>query len=491
MDLKFLLENSGLESDDTCLGVEIKSLHHDSRTVEKGGLFFALDGTRKDGAKFIKQALNNGAVCVVRNKGNLIKSNKKSACVYVDVDDVRLVMSLMAKAFHGGYCDKMKTVAVVGTNGKTTIVNMLSQILRDVGTIGTLGIVYGGKRIGHSMTTPDPIDLHRIFKEMYECKVRTVVMEVSAHAIHFRKLAGITFDFGIFTNVTQDHLDFFGTFESYCNTKVDFFIKSAAVKHAVINIDCPAGVRIFLARPKTATTFSLGGNADYSASDLKLLPFCSEFKINNSKNGDSCGAGEDIYLNIPARFNISNAVASFALARELNLAPDTIKKALRTLRLIPGRYNTYRINGFTVIIDYAHTPDGLSKLISSARETMSEKARIITVFGCGGNRDKGKRPLMGKIAAELSDFVVVTSDNPRDEKPLTIMRQIEAGVKPCTAYVMIEDRTSAINFALNMAHAGDIVVVAGKGGEEFQEVGGVFHKYCDEDVVKLFMNRSV
>jgi len=282
--------------------------------------------------------------------------------------------------------------------------------------------------------------------------------------------------------VTQDHLDFFGTFENYCNTKVNFFIKSAAVKHVFTNIDCFAGVRVFNARPESASTYSLDKEADFVAKDIKLFATHSEFTFD----------GEDIHLKIPARFNIYNALAVIAVARALEIDITVIKEGLRNLRPIAGRYNTYAVRGFTVIIDYAHTPDGLTKLIETARETMSGEGRIITVFGCGGNRDKEKRPLMGAAAVSLSDFVVITSDNPRNEKPMSIMRQIEGGIMmsavSCRAadYILLEDRTSAIKRALGMALAGDVVIIAGKGGEEHQEIGGVFHKYSDENVIKNY-----
>lgn len=478
MDFKLLLKNAE-QAIEVPEGVEVCSLHHDSRTVKKGGLFFALDGTKKDGAKFIKQAVKNGAVAVIHSLSfTPDEKGKKQGCVYVGVDDVRMVMSLVAKAFYGGYCDQMKMIAVVGTNGKTTIVNMLSQVLGcggsgGVGTIGTLGVDVGGVRIATGMTTPDPIDLHRIIKEMFERGVRTVVMEVSAHAIHFRKMAGVTFDIGVFTNVSRDHLDFFETFESYCNTKLDFFIRSAAVKHAVVNIDCSAGVRIFLARSRTCTTYSIGGRADFAATGVRLFPSYSEFVVDKTK----------VHLNIPASFNISNALSVIAVARQLGVNMKSVCESLRTLKPIAGRYNTFAVKDFIVVIDYAHTPDGLSKLIESARKTMGAVGKIITVFGCGGDRDKGKRPLMGKVAAELSDFVVVTSDNPRGEGPLSIMHQIEGGIKPFKDYALVEDRAYAIEYALNMASCGDVVIIAGKGGEEFQEIRGVFHKYSDEEIV--------
>ena len=459
------------------LDFDIASLHHDSRTVCAGGLFFALHGTKTNGNKFIQQAIKNGAACIITERA-LVK------CIVpqVVVPNVRKTMSLIAKTFYGNAVDDLKIIAVVGTNGKTTITHMLKHIIESggeqCGVIGTLGIWYGNKKVTGSMTTPDPIELHKVFAEMRDAGVKTVIMEASAHAISLHKLEGIVFEAAVFTNITRDHLDFFKTFEVYCQTKIDFFLNSETVKTAVINTDDEFGQTIINKR--------IGKSIGYSLKNINVELFTrkSVFRVEE----------HTITLNMPARFNVSNALGCIAVSRNIGISYSQIKKALINLPQISGRFNTYSVkDGRTVvIIDYAHTPDGLDKLIQSVRE-IAPNGRIITVFGCGGNRDKAKRIIMGEISGRLSNYTIITSDNPRYEKPITIMYQIEKGIKRATPrherelkYTLIVDRTEAINFALYKAKPEDIVIIAGKGGETHMEIKGQKIEYNDENVIKKY-----
>ena len=471
---------------------KVKALHHDSRKVTPGSMFFCLDGTRVRGAKYAKDAVKRGAVCIVTEKklehvfARSIcgaKRTKQSQPETILVPDVRAAMSFYAKKFYRSRADEIRIIGVVGTNGKTTTAHIMKHILETAGErVGILGTLHG------DLTTPDPIDLHRVFEEMFDTGIRTVVMEVSAHAIHFKKLAGITFAAVIFTNISQDHLDFFGSFENYCNTKINFFLaKGGDIKTAVINTDNEFGRRIFTERE--------GNSVEYCLQDVQLFPDKSVISVPLLEKGvarrSRDGVCDKFEVNLPARFNAQNALGCITCARVLGVKDDTIKNALKTIPRISGRFNVYKIGkdgAVTAIIDFAHTPDGLEKIISAVREFAP--ARVITVFGCGGNRDRKKRPIMGEISARLSDFTVITSDNPRFEKPLFIMKQIKKGFQSHKNklsnnknFAMIENRAEAITFAINFANPGDIVIIAGKGGETHTEIRGQMIEYTDEFVI--------
>ena len=436
--------------------ISVAHLTHDSRTVKQGSCFFVLNTKSANGKMYIKQAVSRGASIIVAEE----KLDEPIPTLVVP--DVREFMSRAAKRFYGACCDKMDIIGITGTNGKTTCAHMLKHILgKHTEIIGTLG---PGK-----LTTPDPIELHEIFADMYRRGVRTVIMEVSAHAIHFRKIAGINFRTGIFTNLSQDHLDFFGTIDKYAQTKIDF-MTSPAVHAVIVNIDDKYG-REIIATHKYSFKYSI-----HSVKDLQLTPNGSMFEFEKHR----------FMVNMAGRFNVYNALACIQTARELGIKWGKVNKALRTLPPVPGRFSVIPCKGFSVIIDYAHTPDGLEKILTSCREFCAK--RLIVVFGCGGNRDKTKREIMGAIAAKFSDYVVVTSDNPRYESPMAIMLQIEAGVKTVDKkYKLIEDRAEAVRHALGYAKEGDVVVIAGKGAETTQEIAGVFIPYTDEQIVREYI----
>ena len=429
----------------------IKALHFDSREVTPGSLFFCLHGE-----KYVHDAIKNGAICLVAEKRLDIDIEQ------IIVPDVREAMALMSKESYGNRVDEMRVIGVVGTNGKTTCAHIMKHILETAGErVGILGTLHG------KLTTPDPIDLHKAFAAMYADGIRTVVMEATAHAIHFRKLAGIAFEAVIFTNISQDHLDFFGTFENYANTKINFFSQGDYIKKAIVNTGNEFGFRMW----KELRDRS----APYQLTDVQLFP-------------DKSVIGNEFEVNMAARFNAENALACLTCARELGISDQHIKTALAGVPQIPGRFNVFNVGGVTAIIDFAHSPDGLEKIISAVRELVPRK--VITVFGCGGNRDKGKRPIMGEISARLSDFTVITSDNPRFEKPIAIMKQIRKGFKAvrCKNFIMIKDRAEAICLALELAEDGDIVIIAGKGGETHTEIKGKMIEYTDEFVITTHIN---
>lgn len=474
--------------------VMVSGLYHNSKLVRPQGLFFALSG-----ASYIAEAVDNGATVVITEVGVEVPQS----VTHIVVDDVRESMALVSKQFYGNVVDQMRVTGIVGTNGKTTTAYLVRHILematgKNVGLIGTTGIYGAGQQWNGvtTLTTPDPIELHQALSAMYHNGVRDVVMEVSAHAIYYRKVAGISYAGVIFTNITQDHLDFFQTFEHYKNTKILFFreLKTGTV---VINADDKYGLAVADAvrnKPMVkAISYSLQqdtivGTAQWAFVDkVKLTVTGSDFNL--SKVG-AC------HLALPGLYNVYNAVAAALLCNDYGVKWPLVQEALSTVSAVPGRFNTYNIKGVTAIIDYAHTPDGLEKLLTNAKALLPAKAHLTVVFGCGGDRDRSKRPLMGKIAAQIADHVVLTSDNPRTEDPDAIIDEIERGivtmdVAHMTAnldgtvnqHVRFVDRIQAINYAIEHAAVGDIVVIAGKGHENYIDIKGQKIPYMDRKVL--------
>ena len=462
-------------------GVEVTHLTHDSRSVQTGSCFFAIKGQKTSGKMYIMQAVTNGAAIIVAQHSEDLPT---VSVPILFVDNVREYMAYMAKQFNNNIADKMNIIGITGTNGKTTCSYILQHLLsgtafcrkRKVGIIGTLGAFVSDKCIEKGLTTPDPIQLHHIFSKMYKMGVRTVIMEVSAHAIHYHKIAGINLKIGIFTNLTQDHLDFFPSMAEYANTKVKY-MTSKSVRMAISNADDEYGRIIISTHPK-ATGYSIN-----DASYLLISQGGSQFVIGRNR----------IRMNLAGRFNVSNALACIKAARELRISWCKIKRRLATIEQIPGRFNVFtHPRGFSIVIDYAHTPDSIEKILSASRDLIQNLiGKLIVVFGCGGNRDRDKREIMGKTAGQLADFVVVTSDNPRDESPMAIMLQIEAGLKTTGVnYSLIENRMDATNTALDMANICDVVVIAGKGAEITQEIAGIYYPYSDTEIVEEYISKG-
>ena len=491
--------------------LEITHLTHDSRTAKAGSLFFAITPAKPTDEKsgitmYALNAVSRGAVVIVT------EAVIDDRLPHVIVKNARVAMSQIAKAFYDNACDKMKIVGVTGTNGKTTTTHILYHILKQnrvpVGLIGTLGAKWStnAQAGGRSpLTTPDPIDLHELFYNMSEDGVEVVIMESSAHAIALDKLVGITFEIGVFTNLSQDHLDFFGDYRTYANTKLNWF--NDKIKAAIINADDPEsakinhpnkiefgleGVRVELRANGSSWEAKGSEGTDGTWRSRGLFELCqsgstsSDLRVPQTSQvpsvpSDPCTHSWSVPL--AGRFNVYNALAAINCAVELGLRQEQIRKALVSLPPIPGRFNTIKAGETSVIIDYAHTPDSLEKIIRATRELVAA-GRIITVFGCGGNRDASKRPLMGRISGKLSDYTIITTDNPRFESPRSIILQIEAGIKTVTdRYEIIEDRADAIQHALGIAKSNDIVIIAGKGAEPYMEIKGVRHPYNDYEVV--------
>lgn len=477
--------------------VFVTGLYHHSKQVQPGGLFFAL----KDDS-YVAEAVRNGATVIVTD--NNVKLSVSKRVTQIIVANVRETMAFCAKEFYGNVVDKMRVTGVVGTNGKTTTTYIVRHILematgKNVGVIGTTGIINAGRTWEGvtTLTTPDPIDLHQALACMYQNGVRDVVMEVSAHSIYYHKLAGIKFCGVIFTNITQDHLDFFETFEHYKNTKIGFF-KTLTSGVVVINADDQFGLAVSDAVRHQNDVFAISYSLKHDTI-VGTAQWAFVDAVNLSVHGSDFVLGKigKCHLSLPGLYNVYNAVGASLLCNHYGVDWQIIKEAMRTMPDVPGRFNLYDIHGVTAVIDYAHTPDGLSQLLQNARAILAPQAKLFVVFGCGGDRDRSKRPQMGAIAYRIADYVVLTSDNPRTEDPNLIIDEIERGIKTLNVstvenhldgegakyYTRIVDRAKAIEYAIEQAQIGDMVVIAGKGHENYLEINHQKIPYMDSKVL--------
>lgn len=447
--------------------MEIAGISRDSKTIQKDEVFFCLTDDYEKTLSRCQEALDGGAAFVVSNFNLPFEKSLK-------VENCRKSFAAACKVQSGNACDKMKMIGVTGTNGKTTtsyiIAQMLSRNGHKVGLIGTNGVYYDGKREECPLTTPDADFLHETFKKMHDAGVEFVVMEVSAHAVDQDRIHGINFDIGVLTNITQDHLDYFKTMKNYQNAKEKFFEN---VKSAVI---CTDDVRCFEIAQKLdipVTTYGIENPCDAFAIDV----FCS---LNGSRFVANINDEiMEIKTNLIGDYNIYNSLAALCVCQKLGLNAEALKRGLNFISPVEGRFNVINLDGKYIVIDYAHTPDGLEKVLQTARKLTDGK--VFVVFGCGGNRDKDKRHKMGKIAEENADYVCLTDDNPRYENPAEIIKEIEKGMKK--THFVEKDRQKAIEKMLTLAKEKDIIVVAGKGAEKYQEIQGVKHPYNDFDAV--------
>ncbi len=436
--------------------VEISGLAYDNRAVAPGTMFFCVPGFRRDGHGFAMDAVARGAVALVTRR------RLGLGVPEVIVDDVRAAMAPAAARFYGDPTDELEIVGVTGTNGKTTTTFLIRALLeadgRQTGLLGTVTSVIGGTERPVERTTPEAIDLQRTFRDMLDRGDVACAMEVSSHALELRRADAIHFSVAVFTNLTQDHLDFHQTMEDYFLAKRRLFL-DAAPTHSVINIDDRYGARL-VPEVREAITFGLERDATYRATEVETGLRGSRFTIVGPD-----GATE-ISSPLRGRFNVYNVLGAFAAARTLEVAPAEIVAAVAEAALVPGRFQPVEEGqGFAVLVDYAHTPDSLANVLEAARELTS--GRLHVVFGCGGDRDRGKRPLMGQIARTLADRVIVTSDNPRSEDPEAIIDEILVGSGSDVEHLV--DRREAIEQAIAGARPGDVVVIAGKGHEQGQE----------------------
>lgn len=438
--------------------INISKIEYDSRKVSLEDLFVCIEGFATDGHIFAEKAVSMGAKAIICTKTISIDKD----ITIIKVEDSRKALAICASNYYDNPSKKLKLIGITGTNGKTTSTFMMKAILEEagykVGLIGTIANYIGKKKIESHRTTPESLELHQLFKEMVDEGIDYCVMEVSSHSLYLNRVYGIEFSQGIFTNLTRDHLDFHKTFENYYLAKLILFKNSM---NSVINMDDQYGDRVFKDINTKKTTYSLNKMADLWASSVEMHARGIDFKIHcNSKE-------TSIKLNLPGKYNVYNALGSAAACINEGISLDNVKKGLEKA-FVPGRCEIvtkdYNL-GFEVIVDYAHTPDALENILKTAREFT--KGRLISVFGCGGDRDKTKRPIMGNVGSELSDIAVVTSDNPRSEDPDKIIEDVVRGIKKDN-YVVIENRREAIKKAMELAKKDDVIVLAGKGHEDYQ-----------------------
>lgn len=462
---------------------EITGVNIDSRKVEKGHLFVAIKGTQTDGHHFIPKALELGAVAVLCED---VPEKHLQGVTYVQVDSTEEVVGAVATVFYGEPSLKLKLVGVTGTNGKTTIATLLYNMFRKFGhKCGLLSTVCNyieEKAIPADHTTPDPIELNRLLHLMVEAGCEYAFMECSSHAIAQKRIGGLRFAGGLFTNLTRDHLDYHKTFENYRDAKKAFFDALPKDAFAITNVDDKNGNVMVQNTKAQVKTYSTRMMADFRARIVECHFEGMYLDIN----------GREVGVQFIGKFNVSNLLAVYGAAIMLGKSPEDILIVLSTLKSVAGRLEPIRSQeGVTAVVDYAHTPDALENVLNAIHEVLEGKqGKVITVCGAGGNRDKGKRPLMAQEAVKQSDRVIITSDNPRNEEPQDIINDMLAGLTPqqMKKVVSIVDRREAIRTACMMATRGDVVLIAGKGHEDYQEIKGVKHHFDDREVVRDIFN---
>lgn len=464
---------------------EVTGIAYDSRQVRPGFVFVAMQGGSFDGHAFIVGALEAGAVAVVAERE--VKDAVDRGVPYVVAPNGRVAMGEIAAPLHGYPSRRMKLVGVTGTSGKTTVTHLVQAIFSasgsDAGLIGTLGARIGGNLIETEHTTPESADLQRILRQMADRGVSVCAMEVSSHGLYQGRSLGCEFDCGVFTNIARDHLDFHKTVEAYLDAKLilfrDYPARSAKPFHAAINADDPSADKVRAATNGEVITFGVDSPADLTASSVKVTDRSVAFDM--SYRGDSVG----VRMPIGGYFNVYNGLSAAAAALALGLDLGAVARGLASARSVPGRFESVECGQeFGVVVDYAHTPDELENVLRTARDLVSK--RLIVVFGCGGDRDRGKRPIMGAIGADMADVVIVTSDNPRTEKPEAIIDDVVGGIAPDrrSAVDVVVDRREAIGAAVRRAEPGDLVVIAGKGHEDYQIFADRTIHFDDREVAR-------
>ena len=485
-ELKDILYKVSLKSSFGSMNAEVKGVSFDSRKVQPGFLFVAVKGTTSDGHAFISKAIELGATVIVCEQ---LPETVNENITYVAVKDSAQALGIISANFFGNPSEKLKLVGVTGTNGKTTTVTLLYQLFGAMGhrsgLISTVENKIVDQVIPSTHTTPDPIQLNELLKKMVEAGVTHTFMEVSSHAVDQERIAGIRFAGALFTNITHDHLDYHKTFENYIKAKKKYFDELSSDAFALVNADDKRGMVMVQNTKAKKHSFGL----------KKMVDFKGKIITNSIEGLELEVAGKNVWFKMIGDFNAYNILGVYGAAVLLGEDSDDVLTHLSSLRGAPGRFELVSPGSkITAIVDYAHTPDALKNVLETIAQFRTGNEQVITVVGCGGNRDKTKRPLMASIACRLSDKVVLTSDNPRDEEPGAIIKDMQAGILPTEARktLVLADREEAIKTACMMAKERDIVLVAGKGHETYQEIKGVKYPFDDREVVermlKLFRN---
>lgn len=482
MNLKSILTGIDYEIVQGTIDIEINRINYDSRKVCKNDLFVCINGYATDGHKYADKAILNGAkVIVIQN--NIDLDNKE--VTVIKCNDTRKALAVMAANYYDNPSKKMKIIGITGTNGKTTTAFMIKDILESsgkrVGLIGTIANYICGEKIHTERTTPESLELQELFRNMVEKGVKYCVMEVSSHSLELDRVYGVNFECGIFTNLTRDHLDFHKTFENYYAAKFKLFERSSI---KLINTDDTYGIQVIndckKLKANNLYSFSVKKESDYKAYDEVMGSRNIKFKVKFDNE-------EQFVLGIPGEYNIYNALGAIGACNKLGISIEAIRKGIENV-VVPGRCERvgkeYNLP-YEIIIDYAHTPDGLENILKTAKAFT--KGKLIAIFGCGGDRDKVKRPQMGKIGVDIADISVITSDNPRSEEPMSIIEDIKSGINKDN-YIIIENRHDAIKKAIEIADEGDVIVIAGKGHETYQILKDKTIHFDEREVVKEILD---
>jgi UDP-N-acetylmuramoyl-L-alanyl-D-glutamate--2,6-diaminopimelate ligase len=481
--LKDIVYKVAIEAIKGSTEIAINKMDFDSRKMESDALFVAIRGTVSDGHDYIQKAIELGAAAIVCDT---FPENIEKGITYIQVKDTNTALAYMATNFYNNPSRKLKLVGVTGTNGKTTVASLLYQLFKKagykVGLLSTVKILVDDLEYKATHTTPDSITINRFLNEMVDTGVEYCFMEVSSHGIHQKRTEGLHFEGGIFTNLSHDHLDYHATFAEYRDVKKSFFDNLPKTAFALSNVDDKNGTVMLQNSTARKLTYALKSYADYKAQILENQLSGLLLKIN----------GNEVWVKLIGTFNAYNLLAIYGTAVELGLESLEILRLLSELESVSGRFQ-YLVSGanITAIVDYAHTPDALENVLKTINDIRTKNEQLITVVGCGGNRDKTKRPIMAGIATDQSDKAILTSDNPRNENPETIIAQMEVGVAPQNYKKMlsITDRKQAIKTACQLAQPNDIILIAGKGHETYQEIEGIRHDFDDMKIVKEILEQ--
>ena len=479
--LKDILYKVAIEAVKGSTEMTVNKIEFDSRNIQENDVFVAIRGTISNGHDFIEKAINLGAVAIVCDT---FPEVIVTGITYVQVKDTNSALAFMASNFYDNPSSKLRLVGITGTNGKTTIASLLYQLFKKagfkVGLLSTVKIMVDEVEYKATHTTPDSLTINHYLNEMIEMGCEYCFMEVSSHGIHQKRTEGLQFEGGVFTNLSHDHLDYHPTFAEYRDVKKSFFDNLPKSAFALTNVDDKNGAVMFQNTNARKLTYALKSYADYRAQILENQLSGLLLKINEN----------EVWVKLIGTFNAYNLLAIYGTAVELGLESLEVLRLLSELESVSGRFQfIVSKDKITAIVDYAHTPDALENVLKTINDIRTKNEQLITIVGCGGDRDKAKRPIMANIATQMSDKVIITSDNPRTENPATIISEMEAGVEPQNfkKSVSIEDRKQAIKTACQLANANDIILIAGKGHETYQEIQGIRHDFDDMKMVKEFL----
>ena len=479
--LKDILYKVAIEAVKGSTEMTVNKIEFDSRNIQENDVFVAIRGTISNGHDFIEKAINLGAVAIVCDT---FPEVIVTGITYVQVKDTNSALAFMASNFYDNPSSKLRLVGITGTNGKTTIASLLYQLFKKagykVGLLSTVKIMVDEVEYKATHTTPDSLTINHYLNEMIEMGCEYCFMEVSSHGIHQKRTEGLHFEGGVFTNLSHDHLDYHPTFAEYRDVKKSFFDHLPKSAFALTNVDDKNGAVMFQNTNARKLTYALKSYADYRAQILENQLSGLLLKINEN----------EVWVKLIGTFNAYNLLAIYGTAVELGLESLEVLRLLSELESVSGRFQfIVSKDKITAIVDYAHTPDALENVLKTINDIRTKNEQLITIVGCGGDRDKAKRPIMANIATQMSDKVIITSDNPRTENPATIISEMEAGVEPQNfkKSVSIEDRKQAIKTACQLANSNDIILIAGKGHETYQEIQGIRHDFDDMKMVKEFL----